>query len=77
MPRIVLNKLSDFAEADYGVHVYCPRCTHHARLDVAALLVAQGDMTLGRLQGRLRCTGCGARDVQLSLNHAGFSEPQN
>ena len=61
---IVSRRLGDMCDRS-TLHAYCRRCDHTVELDRALLIAQHGDLLIDDLQGRLRCSGCGARDVGL------------
>ena len=56
--------LGDLIEDGIGVFCWCNRCSHNAVLD-AGILAAQLSPAwpVPALCGRLRCAGCGTKDV--------------
>ena len=58
---ITLGELSD---QRVDVFCWCNRCSHNAVLSTARLLLEMGPaMAVPEIGGRLRCSGCGSKDV--------------
>ena len=56
--------LGDLAREGLGIFCWCHRCQHHATLETDALLARFGpDHPVPEIGARLRCSGCGSRDV--------------
>ncbi len=56
--------LGDLAAAGLAVFCWCNRCSHHSELSSAVLAAQLGPATpVPALARRLRCAGCGGRDV--------------
>jgi hypothetical protein len=61
---VAIRTLGDLGEQSQ-LYAYCDACRHSAQLDLAALRERCGpQLPLKRLQGRLRCSHCGARAAQ-------------
>jgi hypothetical protein len=61
-PRPV--RLGDLARENLDVFCWCHRCQHHATLASAELLARFGPaLPVPEIGARLRCSGCGSRDV--------------
>ena len=56
--------LADLARAGVAVFCWCDRCGHSAILDTAPLIARLGPgFAVPRIAERMRCRGCGARDI--------------
>lgn len=56
--------LADLAEQGLDLFCWCNRCCHHATLAVGPLIGQMGPaMPVPAAGARLRCTGCGGRDI--------------
>lgn len=57
-------RLGEIAEAGLDIFCWCNRCTHNAVIPAAGLLARLGPaMPVPEIGTRLRCSGCGAKDV--------------
>ncbi|MEQ8967014.1 MAG: hypothetical protein RID91_14435 [Azospirillaceae bacterium] len=57
-------RLGTLAERGVDVFCWCNRCGHNAELETAALILQLGpDMPVPEIGARLRCSGCGGKDV--------------
>ncbi len=67
--QISAISLGELAEHQVDVFCWCNRCAHHAILPVP-MLVAQFGLAfpVPEIGGRLRCSGCGAKDVATRPN---------
>ncbi|MGE0256135.1 MAG: hypothetical protein AB7N54_06975 [Alphaproteobacteria bacterium] len=62
--RLQATTLGDLVARSIGVFCWCNRCTHHATLAAATLSAQLGPhFPVPEVGGKLRCSGCGARDV--------------
>jgi hypothetical protein len=51
-----------------AIATHCLACGHRGELDSRVLAVVEGDTTtMGAIERRLRCDGCGARFPQVGL----------
>lgn len=56
--------LGELAGQGVDVFCWCNRCSHNAVLETPALVARLGPMTpVPEVGARLRCSGCGAKDV--------------
>ena len=56
--------LGDLARQGLDVFCWCNRCTHHATVATAELILRLGPATpVPEVGAGMRCSGCGARDV--------------
>ncbi|MEX2632253.1 MAG: hypothetical protein WD341_20165 [Tistlia sp.] len=56
--------LGELAAEGIGVFCWCNRCGHNATLGIERLVQELGPgFPVPELGGRLRCSGCGAKDV--------------
>lgn len=61
--------LGDLIHRGIDVQCWCNRCPHHAILPVNMLLVRFGaDCAIPEIGARLRCSGCGSKDVATRPN---------
>lgn len=59
--------LRDYAST-YQLHVDCPGCRHHSRLNPMQAAQRVGwDATLGELKAALRCSRCGKKGADVSV----------
>lgn len=57
-------RLGDIAIQGLNVFCWCNRCSHCGELDAVALTARLGpDLPVPEIGARLRCSGCGAKDV--------------
>jgi hypothetical protein len=57
-------RLADLETHGVGVFCWCNRCSHSAIVPVAELLARLGPaIAVPEIGAKLRCSGCGARDV--------------
>lgn len=62
--RLQTTTLGDLARRGLGVFCWCNSCAHHASLAAITLAAQFGPhFPVQEVGGRLRCSGCGARDV--------------
>lgn len=63
--------LGDLAHRGLDVQCWCNRCPHHAVLPTEMLLARFGaDCAVPEVGARLRCSGCGSKDVATRPNWA-------
>ncbi len=62
--RLKAITLAELRDAKVEVFCWCNRCGHNAVLAAARLLAELGPgFPVPELGGRMRCTGCGSKDV--------------
>ncbi|HXQ66677.1 MAG TPA: hypothetical protein VN980_08910 [Alphaproteobacteria bacterium] len=62
--RLKAITLAELLDAKVDVFCWCNRCGHNAVLAAARLLAELGPgFPVPELGGRMRCTGCGSKDV--------------
>ncbi len=62
--RLQAITLAELLDAKVDVFCWCNRCGHNAVLAAARLLAELGPgFPVPELGGRMRCTGCGSKDV--------------
>jgi hypothetical protein len=62
--RLKAITLAELLDAKVDVFCWCNRCGHNAVMAAARLLAELGPgFPVPELGGRMRCTGCGSKDV--------------
>ena len=62
--RLKAITLVELATAGVDIFCWCNRCSHNAVLAATRLLAELGpDFPVPEIGGRMRCSGCGAKDV--------------
>jgi len=62
--RLKAITLAELATAGVDIFCWCNRCSHNAVLAATRLLAELGpDFPVPEIGGRMRCSGCGAKDV--------------
>jgi len=62
--RLKAITLAELLDAKVDVFCWCNRCGHNAVLAAARLLAELGpSFPVPELGGKMRCTGCGSKDV--------------
>jgi hypothetical protein len=62
--RLKAVALGELAEAGIDVFCWCNRCSHNAVLGTDRLLAEMGPaQAVPEIGARLRCTGCGSKDI--------------
>lgn len=70
------ERLGEAAARGHAILCWCNRCAHHARIDGKHLSLALGpDFPIPEIGTRLRCSGCGAKDVATSHDLASAAAP--
>lgn len=69
MARYRLRTVGDLVRNRYWLRVSCA-CGHAVKIDPARLLEKRGIVPLDQLEGRLRCSVCGGRDVDYTPCYA-------
>ena len=62
--RKPFHPISEQAGSEWTPTAWClnePACGHHARVDIAAVIVRTGDMPADEFRRRLKCAKCGSR----------------
>jgi hypothetical protein len=62
------NRLDDFPPETFTVVAFCGACGHQAPLDRARV---PAGVSVQRLRGRLRCSGCGSHEAQIRILYTG------
>lgn len=62
--KISAITVGELADRRVGVFCWCNRCAHHAVLETPMLAAQFGPaMPVPEVGARLRCSGCGAKDI--------------
>jgi hypothetical protein len=73
--RIAAASLGDLAREGVGVYCWCNRCSHSASLAIDPLLGALGPaFPVPELGARLRCSGCGSKNVATRPDWPGLGQ---
>ena len=65
------ERLGALAARGGALLCWCNRCSHHARIEARQLALTLGpDFAVPEVGARLRCSGCGAKDVATSADLA-------
>jgi len=71
MAAITFRTLRDYCTT-YSLHVDCPACRHHARLEpMKAVRVVGWDCPLPALRQALRSSRCGIKGAEVRIVHSG------
>jgi len=56
-------RLSWLVQKRLNVWLWCEACSHHASLPVPPIMARHGDITLGELRRKSRCSKCRSQQV--------------
>lgn len=65
---VIISTLSDMISGGYTMRAHCHACSRSAVLDLPALAERLGPDAVVDGYSRYRCTGCGSRDVGVTLS---------
>ncbi len=69
------TSLGELREAGIGVFCWCNRCGHNAVVETARLLAELGPgYPVPEVGARMRCTGCGSKDVATRPDWPGLGQ---
>ena len=76
--RVKAVTLAELAQQGLGVFCWCNRCGHSATVATALLQAELGpDFPVPEVGARLRCSGCGSKDVATRPDWPGLGEVTN
>ncbi len=73
--RLRASKLGELATAGVEVFCWCNRCGYNAVVETAPLMAELGpDYPVPEVGARMRCTGCGSKDVATRPDWPGLGQ---
>lgn len=73
--RLKAATLGELAAERLRVFCWCNRCGHNAAIDTARLIAELGpDFPVPEVGARLRCSGCGSKDVATRPHWPGLGQ---
>lgn len=70
-----VSRLGDLARAEVEVFCWCNRCGHNAVMETARLIAELGPAyPVPEVGARMRCSGCGSKDVATRPHWPGLGQ---